>query len=375
MRHCFLQVKAWQGIAGDLSVVLCEGRPAQLSCASPGVVLEADGRRGGVLQDVHQVPELLADVQVEPFGCHDGSAAARVAIKQSPVVEIKTLPALWGERGRFSECREEADDGERGVGALPCVSQPCTDTQHRLRQLVPRGQPAGARWPVPPSASQPQSSSRAQQLLWLSPRVALTPSSSPLPSPEGWRPLGLGLLSTNTTSQHAWSSLCWLFPAFITLQGGKEVLRLALSHPKYQVWSMGTPENPTLIHWLRTGVSQAPGHGRGSPSSTSPPCPHSCAHPCSSQGLPSRPTQQQQGEQRSQTWSSGSARSPCGEVAKKRWPCCRSPPLPQAEKMPETLQQPQHTHSQPGLRHCEGILASSPEQHRSEGAGGSEGRR
>lgn len=227
---------------------------------------------------------------------------------------------------------------------------------------------------MPPGASQPQSSSRAQQLLRLSPRAALTPSSSPLPSPEGGRPLGLGLLSTNTTSQHAWSSLCWLFPAFITLQGGKEVLRLALSHPKCQVLPMDTPENPTLIHWLRTGVSQAPGHSRGSPSSTSPSWPHSCPIPAPHGGshpIPHSSSEVSRGPrlaagadpgqwQRSvppQHWGQGQrlAGHLQKEVARKRWPCRRSPPLPQAEKMPETLQQPQHTHSQPGLRHCEGI--------------------
>lgn len=156
MRHCFLQVKAWQSIAGDLSVVLCEGRPAQLSCASPGVVLEADGRRGGVLQDVHQVPELLADVQVEPFGCHDGSAAARVAIKQSPVVEIKTLPALRGERGRFSECCEEADSEEWGLClCLVCPSPaltPGTVCGSWLLRDSPQGH-VGQCLPVPASPS------------------------------------------------------------------------------------------------------------------------------------------------------------------------------------------------------------------------------
>lgn len=43
---------------------------------------------------------------------------------------------------------------------------------------------------------------------------------------------------------------------------------------------------------------------------------------------------------------------PQREVARKRCLCRRSPPLPQAEQLPENLQQPQRTHSQPGLRHC-----------------------
>lgn len=103
VRDRFLQVKPRHSIVGDLPIVLCEGHLAQLHRAGPCVVQEADGRRRGVLQDVHKVPELLADVQVEPLGCHDSSTAACMAIKQGPVVEIKTLPALWGETGRFSK--------------------------------------------------------------------------------------------------------------------------------------------------------------------------------------------------------------------------------------------------------------------------------
>lgn len=73
---------------------------------------------------------------------------------------------------------------------------------------------------------------------------ALTLSGSPLPSLQGRRPLGLGLLSTNTTSQHAWSSLCWLFPAFITLPGGRnKALGFSLLHLKYQ----GLPRD-TAVH-------------------------------------------------------------------------------------------------------------------------------
>lgn len=98
VRNCFLQVKPWRGIIGDLPIILCKGHPTRLR-----VVREADGRWGGVLQDVHEVPELLTDVQMEPLGCHDSSAAARVAIKQGPVVEIKTLPVLQRENGRLSE--------------------------------------------------------------------------------------------------------------------------------------------------------------------------------------------------------------------------------------------------------------------------------
>lgn len=148
MRDCFLQVKAWQSIAGDLSIVLCDGCPAQLSCASPGIVLEADGRRGGVLQDVHEVPELLADVQVEPPGCHDGSTATRVAIKQGPVVEIKTLSALRGERGRFSECCEEADGGQQGAAGATAAERAAGDTDIGLCLCLacPSAARAGATW-------------------------------------------------------------------------------------------------------------------------------------------------------------------------------------------------------------------------------------
>lgn len=99
----FLQVKPWHSIVGDLPVVLCQGHPAQLCRAGPCVVWEADGRWRGVLQDVHKVPELLTDVQMELLGCHHSSTAARVAIKQGPVMEIKTLPALRGGKGKVSE--------------------------------------------------------------------------------------------------------------------------------------------------------------------------------------------------------------------------------------------------------------------------------
>ena len=99
----FLQVKPWHSIIGDVPIILCEGHPARLRRAGPRIMWEADGRRRGVLQDVHEVPELLTDVQMEPLGCHDSGTAARMAIKQGPVVEIKTLPALQGEKGRSSE--------------------------------------------------------------------------------------------------------------------------------------------------------------------------------------------------------------------------------------------------------------------------------
>jgi len=114
VRDCFLQVEPRQSIVGDLPVILCEGCLAQLHGAGPGIVREADGRRRGVLQDVHQVPELLADVQVEPLGSHDSSTGARMAVKQGPIVEIKTLPALRGETGRFSEpARKQTGRGMR----------------------------------------------------------------------------------------------------------------------------------------------------------------------------------------------------------------------------------------------------------------------
>lgn len=45
----------------------------------------------------------------------------------------------------------------------------------------------------------------------------LTHSDSPAAGLRLWP----GLRCTNTTSQQAWSSLCWLFPEFITLAGRK----------------------------------------------------------------------------------------------------------------------------------------------------------
>lgn len=99
MGHGFLQVKPWHSIVRDLPMVLCRGHLAGICRTSLCVVREADGRRGGVLQDLHEVPELLTDVQVEPLRCHDSSTTACMAIKQGPVVEIKTFPALWGEKG------------------------------------------------------------------------------------------------------------------------------------------------------------------------------------------------------------------------------------------------------------------------------------
>lgn len=118
VRNCFLQVKPWRGIIGDLPVTLCKGHPARLRDTRPRVVREADGRRGGVLQDVHEVPELLTDVQMEPLGCHDSSATARVAVKQGPVVEIKTLPVLRGENGRLSEPGRKQMGWESGAAGV-----------------------------------------------------------------------------------------------------------------------------------------------------------------------------------------------------------------------------------------------------------------
>lgn len=103
MGHCFLQVKTWHSIVQDLPMVLCIGHLVWICRIGLCVVREADGRRGGVLQDLHEIPELLTDVQVEPLGCQDSSTTARMAIKQGPVVEIKTFPALRGEEGRLNE--------------------------------------------------------------------------------------------------------------------------------------------------------------------------------------------------------------------------------------------------------------------------------
>lgn len=103
MGHCFLQVKPWHSIVQDLPTVLCIGHHVWVCRTGLCVVGEADGRWGGVLQDLHELPELLTDVQVEPLGCHDSSTAACMAIKQRPVVEIKTFPALQGEEGKLNE--------------------------------------------------------------------------------------------------------------------------------------------------------------------------------------------------------------------------------------------------------------------------------
>lgn len=123
-----------------------------------------------------------------------------MSIKQGPVVEIKPPPALLGEMGdSVMPAREQ-------VG-LQLLREGYTVTDVR-----------GA-------AS----------------HHALTLSGSLLPSLQGRWPLGLGLLSTNTTSQHAWSSLCWLFPAFITLSGGKKTLGFSILHSKYQERHCTTP--------------------------------------------------------------------------------------------------------------------------------------
>lgn len=101
--HSFLQVKSWHSIVQDLPTLLCVGHLVWICRTSLCLAWEADRRWGGVLQYLHEVPELLTDVQVEPLGCHDSSPAACMAIKQGPVVEIKTFPALQGEEGRLNE--------------------------------------------------------------------------------------------------------------------------------------------------------------------------------------------------------------------------------------------------------------------------------
>lgn len=101
-----------------------------------------------------------------------------------------------------------------------------------------RGNPRGSSIPHTPPCAPPHAFPLGTLPSCPCLSIVLTPSSSPLPSLDGSRPLRLGLLSTNTTSQHAWSSLCWLFPAFITLPGGNNMSRLFLSQP--------APAEPTL---------------------------------------------------------------------------------------------------------------------------------
>lgn len=71
------------------------------------------------------------------------------------------------------------------------------------------------------------------------------------------------------------------------------------------------------------------------------------------------------------------SRHPPREVTRKRWDfCCRSLALPQAQKLPENLHQPQHIPpSRDSQTPSKGITASSVShrtQHLSEGAGASE---
>lgn len=91
-------MEAGQGVVEGLRILLRQGGPARLG-RHPGIALQADGGGCRVLQDVHQVPELLAHVPVKQLGGHDGGTAARMSVKQPPVVEVQALPALRGQRG------------------------------------------------------------------------------------------------------------------------------------------------------------------------------------------------------------------------------------------------------------------------------------
>lgn len=139
MGHCFLQVKPWHSIIWDFPMILCIGHLARICRPGLCVPREADGRWGGVLQDLHEVPQLLTDVQVQPLRCHDSSTAACMAIKQRPVVEIKTFPALRGEEGRLNEparkqlgpLAEDSDTSLTGLSAGKsnvAADQQCRDT-------------------------------------------------------------------------------------------------------------------------------------------------------------------------------------------------------------------------------------------------------
>lgn len=168
MGHCFLQVKPWHSIVWDLPMVLCRGHLVWLCRTCPCVMREADGRWGGVLQDLHKVPELLTDVQVEPLRCHDSSTTACMAIKQGPVVEIKTFPALQGEEGRLNE------PARKGIGW-----EIQSSWGHQLRTVTQVSQvsvQAGATW-------------AADQGYWNTPDPWLepTPDTSCL-----WQPPGKG---------------------------------------------------------------------------------------------------------------------------------------------------------------------------------------
>lgn len=60
--------------------------PAVRGCVV-GLLAQAGGRQHGrVLQDLHDVLQLLRDVVLQQAGCHHSSPGPRVTVKQRPVV-------------------------------------------------------------------------------------------------------------------------------------------------------------------------------------------------------------------------------------------------------------------------------------------------